>query len=121
MTNPEEYICPICRQEYDPPIHLTARVECACGAEADTNILVEFNQALALLREWQKAISGRAFVTPETEYIDWFVNLNRTTNSFLSKEEWCPNTVYHYHVEQGIEPDGNCMACQKKEVNNEST
>lgn len=28
----------------------------------------------------------------------------------------CPNSVYHYHVDEGIEPDGNCTFCQIREA-----
>ena len=79
-------ICPICRGEYAPQIDLTERVKCKCGATADTSVIMEFNQALELLLEWQKSIIGRVLVKPEPKYLDWFVKLNRDTNSFLLKE-----------------------------------
>ena len=29
-----------------------------------------------------------------------------------TKEQGCPNTAYHQNVQDGIEPDGMCAACQ---------
>ena len=87
MANHEEYICPICRQEYDPPIYLTARIKCGCGAEADTNIIIEFNKALSFLRSWREAFCERVFMRPEPERLDWFVKLTKDSNRFTDEKE----------------------------------
>jgi len=45
----------------------------------------------------------------DEDYRAWVQNWSK-----LRKE--CPNTIYHLHVEEGIEPDGNCDYCQKPEL-----
>lgn len=71
--------------------------------------------------KWSRYCSRECQQADEVITLNWRKACQIPSSQQKEIEAPCPNTVYHYHVGQGIEPDGKCWHCQKKEVTNEST
>lgn len=71
---------------------------CIQGSDEDKKILQECikevkimlgvkEKMLELLKEWRRAFIDKVICKPEKGYLDWFVKLNRDTNTIITKYE----------------------------------